>query len=87
MAALVGIQMDEYGDGRLDRMHAELFRVTVQRLDLDTGYAAHLDRVPAVNLATNNLISLFTAHLLDSWAAGRSSLRTVAGARAVRSAA
>ncbi|SCG75017.1 iron-containing redox enzyme family protein [Micromonospora coxensis] len=58
-AALVEIQMDEYGNGRLDRMHAELFRATLGRLGLDTGYAAHLDLVPAVTLATNNLISLF----------------------------
>ncbi|RZU75175.1 heme oxygenase-like protein [Micromonospora kangleipakensis] len=61
-AALVEIQMDEYGNGRLDRMHAELFRRTMDRLGLDSGYAAHLDRVPAVTLATNNLISLFGLH-------------------------
>ncbi|MFI6131328.1 iron-containing redox enzyme family protein [Micromonospora sp. NPDC051141] len=61
-AALVEIQMDEYGNGRLDRMHAELFRATMDRLGLDTGYAAHLDRVPAVTLALNNLMSLFGLH-------------------------
>ncbi|MGC4791660.1 iron-containing redox enzyme family protein [Micromonospora sp. DT178] len=61
-AALVEIQMDEYGNGRLDRMHAELFRVTLDELGLDTGYAAHLDAVPAVTLATNNLMSLFGLH-------------------------
>ncbi|MEU1969343.1 iron-containing redox enzyme family protein [Micromonospora sediminicola] len=61
-AALVEIQMDEYGNGRLDRMHAELFRATMDRLDLDTGYGVHLDRVPAVTLATNNLMSLFGLH-------------------------
>ncbi|MFD6665507.1 iron-containing redox enzyme family protein [Micromonospora chalcea] len=61
-AALVEIQTDEYGNGRLDRMHAELFRTTMDRLGLDTGYAAHLDRVPAVTLATNNLMSLFGLH-------------------------
>ncbi|SCG43263.1 iron-containing redox enzyme family protein [Micromonospora humi] len=61
-AALVEIQMDEYGNGRLDLMHAELFRATMDRLGLDTGYAAHLDRVPAVTLAINNLMSLFGLH-------------------------
>ncbi|MER5701922.1 iron-containing redox enzyme family protein [Micromonospora sp. NPDC002296] len=61
-AALVEIQMDEYGNGRLDRMHAELFRRTMDRLGLDTGYAAYLDRVPAVTLAANNLMSLFGLH-------------------------
>ncbi|SCL35786.1 Iron-containing redox enzyme [Micromonospora nigra] len=61
-AALVEIQMDEYGNGRAERMHAELFRRTLGRLGLDTGYAAHLDAVPAVTLATNNLMSLFGLH-------------------------
>ncbi|CCH18371.1 iron-containing redox enzyme family protein [Micromonospora lupini] len=61
-AALVEIQTDEYGNGRLDRMHAELFRRTLDRLGMDTGYAAHLDLVPAVTLATNNLMSLFGLH-------------------------
>ncbi|SCL28725.1 iron-containing redox enzyme family protein [Micromonospora inyonensis] len=61
-AALVEIQMDEYGGGRPDRMHAELFRRTLGRLGLDTGYAAHLDAVPAVTLATSNVISLFGLH-------------------------
>lgn len=61
-AALVEIQTDEYGNGRLDRMHAELFRRTLDRLGLDTGYGAHLDVVPAVTLATNNLMSLFGLH-------------------------
>ncbi|MET7963960.1 iron-containing redox enzyme family protein [Micromonospora zamorensis] len=61
-AALVEIQTDEYGNGRLDRMHAELFRCTLDRLGLDTTYAAHLDAVPAVTLATNNLMSLLGLH-------------------------
>ncbi|MEK8105100.1 iron-containing redox enzyme family protein [Micromonospora sp. M12] len=56
------IQTDEYGNGRLDRMHAELFRCTLDRLGLDTAYAAHLDAVPAVTLATNNLMSLLGLH-------------------------
>ncbi|MFE0526954.1 iron-containing redox enzyme family protein [Micromonospora parva] len=61
-AALVEIQTDEYGNGRLDRMHAELFRCTLDRLGLDTGYGAYLGAVPAVTLATNNLMSLFGLH-------------------------
>ncbi|WP_327036269.1 iron-containing redox enzyme family protein [Micromonospora ureilytica] len=61
-AALVEIQTDEYGNGRLDRMHAELFRRTLDRLGLDTGYGAHVDVAPAVTLATNNLMSLFGLH-------------------------
>ncbi|MFD6568016.1 iron-containing redox enzyme family protein [Micromonospora profundi] len=61
-AALVEIQADEYGNGRLERMHAELFRRTLGRLGMDTDYGAHLDAVPAVTLATNNLMSLFGLH-------------------------
>ncbi|WP_329102792.1 iron-containing redox enzyme family protein [Micromonospora sp. NBC_01699] len=61
-AALVEIQMDEYGRGQLPRMHAELFRDTMDWLGLDTGYGAYVDSVPAVTLATNNLISLFGLH-------------------------
>ncbi|MGI5240800.1 iron-containing redox enzyme family protein [Dactylosporangium sp. CA-139066] len=61
-AALVEVQADEYGGGRPERMHAELFRTTMDRLGLDTAYGAHLDAVPAVTLATNNLMSLFGLH-------------------------
>jgi hypothetical protein len=61
-AALIEIQADEYGGGRLDRMHAELFRVTMEELGLDTTYGAYVDRAPAVTLATNNLMSLFGLH-------------------------
>lgn len=61
-AALIEVQIDEYGGGRLSRMHAELFRNTVDWLGLDTRYGAHVDAVPAVTLATNNLMSLFGLH-------------------------
>jgi hypothetical protein len=61
-AALVEIQVDEYGAGRLDRMHAELFRVTLTGLGLPSGYGHHVDAVPAVTLATSNVISLFGLH-------------------------
>jgi hypothetical protein len=61
-AALVEIQIDEYGGGQPHRMHAELFRTTMACLDLDDSYAAHVDVVPAVTLASNNLMSLFGLH-------------------------
>jgi hypothetical protein len=61
-AALIEIQIDEYGAGRLDRMHAQLFRVTMECLDLDSRHGAYLDHVPAVTLANTNLISLFGLH-------------------------
>lgn len=58
-AALVEIQMDEYGNGRPGRSHAELFATTMRGFGLDDTYGAHLDRLPAITLATTNLISLF----------------------------
>jgi hypothetical protein len=61
-AALVEIQMDEYGGGRPDRMHQELFRGTMEWLGLDTTYGTYVDDVPALTLASNNLMSLFGLH-------------------------
>jgi hypothetical protein len=61
-AALVEIQVDEYGGGRLDRMHAELFRTTLAGLGLSDGYGDHVDAVPAVTLAVGNLVSMFGLH-------------------------
>jgi hypothetical protein len=58
-AALLEIQFDEYGEGRLDRMHSTLFAGTLRSLDLDDSYGAYVDNVPASTLATVNVISLF----------------------------
>jgi hypothetical protein len=61
-AALVEIQMDEYGSGLVDRMHSSLFASTMTALGLDASYGAYVDRVPGVTLATVNLMSLFGLH-------------------------
>jgi hypothetical protein len=61
-AALVEIQADEYGGGRADRIHAELFAVALEALGLDRRYGAYLEHVPGVTLATVNLMSLFGLH-------------------------
>ncbi|HEY7875428.1 MAG TPA: iron-containing redox enzyme family protein [Actinomycetota bacterium] len=61
-AALVEIQMDEYGSGLLQRMHSTLFAGTMSALGLDAGYGAYVDRVPGITLATVNLMSLFGLH-------------------------
>jgi hypothetical protein len=58
-AALVEIQADEYGGGRVDRMHAELFGSTMRALGLDDSYGHYVDHVPAVTLAVSNVMSLF----------------------------
>jgi len=61
-AALVQIQADEYGGGRAERIHAQLFADVMDELGLDAGYGAYLDLLPGVTLATVNLMSLFGLH-------------------------
>jgi Iron-containing redox enzyme len=61
-AALVEVQADEYGGGRAERVHAVLFAKAMRAFDLDPAYGAYLDRIPAVTLATVNLMSLFGLH-------------------------
>ena len=61
-AAIVSIQSDEYGNGYTEAMHSSLFADAMRALDLDPTYGAYLDRLPAVTLATTNLISMFGLH-------------------------
>jgi hypothetical protein len=61
-AAMVEIQADEYGGGDPDRIHATLFARSMEALGLDSRYGAYADRLPAVTLATVNLMSLFGLH-------------------------
>jgi hypothetical protein len=61
-AALIEIQADEYGGGRPEWIHAELFGRAMQALGLDRTYGAYLDLIPGVTLATVNLMSLFGLH-------------------------
>jgi hypothetical protein len=61
-AALIEIQADEYGQGRPEWVHAELFAKTMRALGLDPAYGAYLERIPALTLATVNLMSLFGLH-------------------------
>ena len=61
-AALVEIQADEYGGGRAERIHAELFAQTMAGLGLDSRYGAYVDHIPGVTLATVNLMSLCGLH-------------------------
>ncbi|NKV12092.1 iron-containing redox enzyme family protein [Rhodococcus hoagii] len=44
-AALLEIQIDEYGQGRLDRMHSRLFATTMRELGRSDAYAHYLDAV------------------------------------------
>jgi hypothetical protein len=61
-AALVEIQADEYGGGDPRRIHAQLFADAMDALGLDSRYGAYVDHIPAVTLATVNLMSMFGLH-------------------------
>jgi hypothetical protein len=61
-AALVEVEADEYGGGRPDWIHAELFARAMRALGLDPTYGAYLEVIPAVTLATVNQMSLFGLH-------------------------
>ncbi|WP_438870607.1 iron-containing redox enzyme family protein [Paractinoplanes bogorensis] len=61
-AALLEIQIDEYGGGAEPRMHQELFTQTMRWFGLDPAYGAYVGSVCAETLAVNNLMSLFGLH-------------------------
>ena len=61
-AALVEVLVDEYGGGRPERVHAQLFADTMEAVGLDPSYGSYLDHLPAITLATVNLMSLFGLH-------------------------
>jgi hypothetical protein len=61
-ASLVAVEFDEFGGGRGELMHAQLFADLMDGAGLDPAYGRYLDVVPAVMLATVNLMSLFGLH-------------------------
>jgi hypothetical protein len=61
-AALVEIQADEYGGGRPERMHAQMYAAALAAAQLDPAYGAYLDRIPGATLATVNLMSWVGLH-------------------------
>lgn len=58
-AALVEIQADEYGGGRPDHVHAEIFAGALRGFGLDDRPDHYLDDVPAITLASVNAMNLF----------------------------
>ncbi len=58
-AAMVEIQADEYGAGRPDRMHSAIFAGTMRALGLDDRYGTYVDNVPAITLASFNMMTMF----------------------------
>jgi hypothetical protein len=61
-AALIEIQNDEYGGGRAEWIHAELFATAMAAVGLDRSYGFYLDVIPGFTLATVNLVSMFGLH-------------------------
>jgi hypothetical protein len=61
-AALVAVEFDEFGGGRGERAHAQLYRDLMVRSDVDDGYLAYFDHVPAPVIAVVNMMSLFGLH-------------------------
>jgi hypothetical protein len=61
-AALLEVQADEYGGGSAERMHSVLFAKAMAELGLDPAYGGYVDQLPAVTLATVNLVSGFGLH-------------------------
>jgi hypothetical protein len=61
-AGMAAVEFDEYGGGRAERVHAQLFADMMKDLGLDTAYGAYLDSGSAEMLAVVNMMSLFGLH-------------------------
>ena len=61
-AGLIEVQIDEYGNGRLDYMHATLWANMMRGIGLNSDYAAYIDQIPAPSLAVVNTLSYFGLH-------------------------
>jgi hypothetical protein len=61
-AALVAVEFDEFGGGRAERVHAQLYADLLDAAGLSSEYLHYLDDVPACSLATVNMMSLFGLH-------------------------
>ncbi|WP_431899888.1 iron-containing redox enzyme family protein [Nonomuraea sp. bgisy101] len=61
-AALVAVEYDEFGGGRPEMMHAQLFADLMDELGLNSSYLAYLNVVPAPMLALVNMMSAFGLH-------------------------
>lgn len=61
-ASMVAVEFDEFGAGRAEDIHAQLFADLMGDLGLDPRYGRYLDAAPAQALATVNMMSLFGLH-------------------------
>ncbi|MFI2347857.1 iron-containing redox enzyme family protein [Streptomyces sp. NPDC019443] len=61
-AGMAAVEFDEFGGGRAERVHAQLFADLMTDLGLDATYGHYLNSGSAQALATVNLMSLFGLH-------------------------
>lgn len=61
-AAFVAVEFDEFGGGRGDHVHQQLFADLMVAAGLDATYLAYIDAVPAASMTVVNLMSLFGLH-------------------------
>ncbi len=61
-ASFAAVEFDEFGAGRGEQVHQQLFANLMVAADLDPTYLAYIDVVPAESLAVVNLMSLFGLH-------------------------
>ena len=61
-ASFVAVEFDEYGGGRGERVHQQLFADLMTAAGLDGSYLAYLADVPAETLAVVNLMTYFGLH-------------------------
>ncbi|MCX5384331.1 iron-containing redox enzyme family protein [Streptomyces sp. NBC_00083] len=57
-AGMAAVEFDEWGGGRAERVHAQLFADLMEDLGLETAYGRYVDAGSAEMLATVNLMSL-----------------------------
>lgn len=60
--ALVAVEFDEFGAGRAERVHAQLFADLMEAAGLDPRYGGYVEAVPGSTLAVVNLMSYFGLH-------------------------
>lgn len=61
-ASFVAVEFDEFGGGRGDRIHQQLWADLMSAAGLDASYLGYIDRVSAETLSTVNLMSMFGLH-------------------------
>ena len=61
-ASFVAVEFDEFGGGRGERVHQQLWADLMSAAELDSSYLGYLDRVSAETLSTVNLMSMFGLH-------------------------